>query len=105
MIKSKLRKRSNSLINYIQVGTLDEAHAWIPKFDSNYKYSFLKKVYMLIKCLFNGTRFSNNIRFTIGKNYPLFKSHYNDSVVILDDFGKENELFRKHRGYFVIEVK
>lgn len=90
-------------MEYIQVGMIHEASHWIPQFDKNYKYSLMKKVYMLVKCLFNGTKFSNDVRFTLGKHYPLFISGHNNRLVIIDDNGKECETYLKHKGYFIKE--
>lgn len=59
---------------------------------------------MRIKCFFNGTKFSNDVRVVLGKKYPLFKSHYDDEIVIVDNTSKDINLWLCHKGYFVKEI-
>lgn len=91
-------------VRYITTNDLDEATHWIGLEDYRYKYCFPEMIYQFLKSKLTGKQFCNNTRIILDTPYRLFDCRDDGELVIMDNKGRDINLWLCHNGYFVKKV-
>lgn len=99
-------------VEFVKTEILEEATHWIPTYDKHYRvhhpfkifiHGILAKFSKKYSYSYNLMQMNDDIFVALGWKYKLFKSS-DGELAIIDDQGRDINLWLFHKGYFVKEI-